>query len=124
VADNARHMNMFRTRAWAHGVDPDAYRAPPEGEVIYERLADLDGLGEVAGYALGSLEHFEELLGTYAQRAASGGDAEVIAAVRGDVAAMREELLPLAIAGRRRTAEAHELYRVRELVEVGSYGRD
>lgn len=122
VADNARHMNMFRARARAHGVDPDAYRAPAEGEVIYDRLTDIDGLDELAGYALGSLEHFEELLATYAERAAAGADAEVIAAVRADVAAMRAELLPLATATRR-TAEAHELYRVRELVEVGSYGR-
>lgn len=123
VADNARHMNMFRGRARAHGVDPDAYRAPAEGEVIYDRLAEIDGLDELAGYALGSLEHFEELLGAYAERAAAGADADVIAAVRADVAGMRAELLPLAVAGRRRTAEAHELYRVRELVEVGSYGR-
>jgi hypothetical protein len=28
VAANARHMNLFRARAIAHGVDPDAYVAP------------------------------------------------------------------------------------------------
>src|SRR6478672_9258667 len=32
VADNARHMLLFRRRAVAHGVDPDAYACPPEGE--------------------------------------------------------------------------------------------
>jgi hypothetical protein len=34
VATNARHMNLVRTRAIAHGVDPDAYVAPPEGDAI------------------------------------------------------------------------------------------
>jgi len=32
VAANARHMNLVRARAIAHGVDPDAYVAPREGE--------------------------------------------------------------------------------------------
>ena len=37
VADNARHMNLFRERAQAWGVDPDAYRAPEEGELLQVR---------------------------------------------------------------------------------------
>ena len=65
VADNARHMLLFRRRALAHGVDPDAYECPPEGEVIYERIDELDGLEELAGYALGSLDHFTQLLAVY-----------------------------------------------------------
>src|ERR1043165_8602787 len=51
-ADNAR------PRGIADGVDPDAYDPPREGEVIYERIDDLTGLDELAGYALGSLDHF------------------------------------------------------------------
>ena len=43
VADNARHMLLFRERALANGVDPDAYVPPPEGEAIYERIPELDG---------------------------------------------------------------------------------
>jgi len=43
VAINARHTVLFRERAIAHGVDPDAYICPPEGEQIYEQLAPLQG---------------------------------------------------------------------------------
>ena len=38
VADNARHMLLFRERALAYGVDPDAYDPPPEGKAVYERI--------------------------------------------------------------------------------------
>src|SRR5829696_7184642 len=62
VADSARHMMLFRERAAAHGVDPDAYVCPPEGEAIYERIADIGDLDELLGYALGSLDHFDQLL--------------------------------------------------------------
>jgi hypothetical protein len=121
VADNARHMLMFRERAAAHGVDPDAYDPPPEGEVIYERIDDLTGLEELAGYALGSLDHFSELLAVY-RAAADGEDGEAIDAVTADVQRMRRALAPLAGGdGERRAAEAHELYRVRELVETPRY---
>jgi hypothetical protein len=120
VADNARHMNLFRARAKAHGVDPDAYRAPREGEVIYERIEALRDLQELAGYAAGSLDHFAQLLDAYAVTA-SGEDARVIAAVRADVEQMRERLAPLAAGGHESAAEAHELYRRRELAETGRY---
>jgi hypothetical protein len=121
VADNARHMLLFRERAIAHGVDPDAYACPPEGEAIYERLDELDGLDELAGYALGSLDHFSQLLAVY-RDAADGEDRAAIDAVTADVRRMLAALGPLSGPdGGRRAAEAHELYRVRELVETPRY---
>src|SRR6185436_6217563 len=114
VADNAHHMMLFRERAIAHGVDPDAYDPPPEGEVIYERIDDLSGLEELAGYAIGSLDHFSQLLAVY-REAADGEDSA-------DVQRMLVALRPLeGPGGERRAAEAHELYRVRELVETPRY---
>lgn len=120
VADNARHMNLFRERALAWGVDPDAYRAPDEGEVIYERLDELGSFDEAAAYALGSLDHFAELLAVYGE-AADGEDAATIARVRADVDGMREQLRPLGAGAEHAAAEAHELYRVRELAETPRY---
>ena len=120
VANNARHMNLFRARALAHGVDPDAYVVPPEGEVIYERIEEMADLHALTGYAAGSLDHFAQLLATYAA-AARGADAEVIAAVTADNDAARRRLAPLAAGAESRAAEAHELYRRRELVETGAY---
>jgi hypothetical protein len=120
VADNARHMNLFRARALARGVDPDAYRAPTEGEVIYERLDGKGTFEEVAAYALGSLDHFAELLSVYGA-AARGEDAETVAAVRADVDRMRERLRPLGSHATDAEAEAHELYRLRELAETPRY---
>jgi hypothetical protein len=120
VADNARHAVLFRDRALAHGVDPDAYRCPAEGEVIYARLAELD-LEHSLAYALGSLEHFAELLSAYATDA-EGIDAEVIGTVRAETDVTIALLRPLieheatALAG-----EAHERYRRRELVETPLY---
>ena len=120
VADNARHMVLFRDRAVVHGVDPDAYSCPPAGEVIYERLAELD-LDESIAYALGSLEHFAELLGAYAS-AADGDDAAVIDTVRAETRQTIALLRPLVadvtspLAG-----EAHERYRRRELIETPLY---
>jgi hypothetical protein len=121
VADNARHMLLFRERALAHGVDPDAYDCPPEGEVIYERIDELNGLDELAGYALGSLDHFTQLLAVY-RGTAEGEDRATIDEVTADVRRMSAQLAPLtAGGGARRAAEAHELYRVRELVETPRY---
>ena len=121
VADNARHMNIFRERATAHGVDPDAYVAPAEGEAIYERLDALSELDDVAAYALGSLDHFAELLGVYAG-AARDGDRAAIDAVRCDVERMRAALRTrVGGHGGDHAAEAHELYRRRELVETPRY---
>ena len=121
VADNARHMMLFRERAIAHGVDPDAYDCPPEGEVIYERIDALVGLDELAGYALGSLDHFSQLLAVY-RAAADGEDRAAIDEVTADVRRMRTALAPLTAGeGARWAAEAHELYRVRELVETPRY---
>jgi hypothetical protein len=121
VASNARHMVLFRERALAHGVDPDAYVCPPEGELIYERLAPL-GAEETLAYALGSLEHFADLLAVYAEVARDGGDAQALAAVRADNDAavsrlseiIRQPAAPAA-------ATAHELYRLRELAETPLY---
>jgi hypothetical protein len=121
VADNARHMNLFRARAAAHGVDADRYAPPAEGEAIYERLDELATVEEIAGYALGSLDHFAELLEVYAV-AASADDMAAIAAVRADVDRARAALRARARGSREdRAAEAHELYRRRELVETPRY---
>jgi hypothetical protein len=120
VADNARHMVLFRDRAAANGVDPDAYNCPPEGEVIYERLAELD-LDESIAYALGSLEHFADLLAAYAQ-VAEGDDAAVVDTVRAETAQTIALLRPLIEAPVATLAsEAHERYRLRELVETPLY---
>jgi len=120
VADNARHMVLFRDRAVVHGVDPDAYSCPPAGEVIYERLAELD-LDQSIAYALGSLEHFAELLGAYA-RAADGDDAAVIDTVRAETQQTIALLRPLvADVTSPLTGEAHERYRRRELIETPLY---
>jgi hypothetical protein len=121
VATNARHMMLFRERAAANGSDPDAYTCPDEGEAIYERIPELRGADELVGYALGSLDHFAELLAVYRQ-AADGEDAETIDAVRADVDGARAELRARAGNGAVAAAdEAHELYRVRELAEVPLY---
>jgi len=121
VAVNARHMLLFRERAAANGTDPDAYVCPDEGEAIYVRIPELSGAGELMGYALGSLDHFAELLAVY-RAAADGGDAEAIDTVRADVEGARAQLRARAGAGARAAAdEAHELYRVRELAEVPLY---
>jgi hypothetical protein len=120
VADNARHMNLFRARAAAHGVEPDRYRCPPEGELIYTRIDDIRDVAGVAGYAAGSLGHFTELLDAYAA-AARGDDARIIAEVLADVERMRGRLAPLVAEGEAFESEAHELYRRRELVETRMY---
>jgi hypothetical protein len=121
VATNARHMLLFRERAAANGTDPDAYACPPEGEAIYDRIRALRGADELVGYALGSLDHFAELLGVYAG-AARDGDRAAIDAVRCDVERMRAALRTrVGGHGGDRAAEAHELYRRRELVETPRY---
>lgn len=120
VASNARHTVLFRERAAAHGVDPDGYVCPPEGEVIYERMAPLNS-DETLAYALGSLEHFADLLAVYAEVASDTRDVAVLAEVRADndrsIARLREVVAqPTAPA-----AHAHELYRLRELAETPLY---
>jgi hypothetical protein len=120
VAANARHMNLFRARAIAHGVDPDAYVAPPEGEAIYERIEIIDDFDELVAYAAGSLDHFGQLLDTYAARA-DGPDAATIAVVRADNTAALERLGALMTGPHSAAGDAHELYRRRELVETGLY---
>jgi len=122
VAVNARHMLLFRDRAAANGTDPDAYVCPDEGEAIYVRIPELSGAGELMGYALGSLDHFEQLLAVY-RAAADGDDAAAIDRVRADVARMRETLRPLVTSAPAKAGmdEAHELYRVREIVETALY---
>jgi hypothetical protein len=121
VADNARHMMIFRARAVAHGVDPDRYVCPPEGEAIYRRLAELTSLEELLGYAQGSLDHFDQLLAVY-RGAGEGEDRAAIDEVRADVGRMRAALAPMTGADTRRlAAEAHELYRLRELAETPRY---
>jgi hypothetical protein len=121
VADNARHMMLFRERAIAHGVDPDAYSCPDAGEAIYTRLDELDSLDEQFGYALGSLDHFSQLLAVY-RAVADGEDAVALDSVIADVDRMRDVLRPLCGSGAEQlAAEAHELYRVRELVETPLY---
>jgi hypothetical protein len=123
IATNARHMMLFRERAATNGTDPDAYVCPDEGEAIYERIPGLLGAEELAGYALGSLDHFAELLTVYRQ-AADGADADAIDTVRADVDDARAQLRARARdKADALAAEAHELYRVRELAEVPLYAR-
>ena len=105
VAANARHMNLFRARAIAHGVDPDAYIAPPEGEAIYERIEIIDDFDELIAYAAG----------------AEGDDAETIAIVAADNERARDRLDALMLRPHSAAFDAHELYRLRELVETGLY---
>jgi hypothetical protein len=121
VADNARHMLLFREQAAALGADPDAYRVPPEGEAIYDRLAELEDAREIAAFALGSLEHFGELLAAY-RTAADPASAGVIDSVAADVDEHRAALRRLlgGDPGSLRL-EAKRMYEARELVEVGSY---
>jgi hypothetical protein len=120
VHQNARHAALFRERAIAHGVDPDLYVCPPEGEATYDRMP-LD-TEETLAYALGSLEHFADLLSVYADLAELPADADVLAAVRADndraVARLREIVVH---SGNGAAAAAHELYRVRELAEAPLY---
>ena len=121
VSQNARHMVLFRERAIAHEVDPDRYVCPPEGELIYERMAPLSE-DETLAYALGSLEHFADLLAVYAKSAEHDRDAEVLDEVRADndraIVRLREFVHhPAAPAA----ADAHELYRLRELAEAPLY---
>jgi hypothetical protein len=119
VADNARHMMLFRERAAALGIDPDAYACPPEGEAIYERIPELESVDDLLGYALGSLEHFDQLLSVY-RAAAVGADAAAIDEVRADVRRACDDLRARGAAALL-AAEAHERYRVRELVETPLY---
>jgi hypothetical protein len=120
VHNNARHARLFRERAIEHGVDPDLYVCPPEGEATYDGMPyDSD---ETLAYALGSLEHFRDLLAVYAVLAESPADAEVLAEVRADndraIVQLREFVGHDATSA---TAAAHELYRVRELAEAPLY---
>jgi hypothetical protein len=120
VAVNARHMNLFRARAIAHGVDPDAYVAPREGEAIYERIEVIEDFDELVAYAAGSLDHFGQLLETYAATA-EGDDAAIIAVVSADNAMALAQLAALMTGPHSAAGDAHELYRRRELVETGLY---
>jgi hypothetical protein len=120
VSENARHLTLFRERAIGLGVDPDAYVCPPEGAAIYEPIRELR-TDELLGYALGSLEHFAELLAVYGEFA-SGVDAEVIAAVRiNNERTISRLRVPVGEAEERVKAEAHERYRRRELAETRFY---
>ena len=123
VHQNARHMVLFRDRAAAHGVDPDLYVCPPEGHVIYDQLEPLE-TDDTLAYALGSLEHFADLLMVYAEVAELERDIEAVAEVRADnnraIAQLRDVLGdPGATATA--AATAHELYRLRELAEAPLY---
>ncbi len=120
VHQNARHARLFRERAIAHGVDPDLYVCPPEGEATYDGMPH--DTGETLAYALGSIEHFGDLLAVYSEVAELPADAEVLAEVRADndraVAELRELV---GQTGNGAAATAHELYRVRELAEAPLY---
>ena len=120
VHQNARHAVLFRERAIAHGGDPDRYVCPPEGEATYDGMPlDTD---QTLAYALGSLEHFGDLLSVYAEVAELPADADALAEVRADndraVARLRDVV---GHSGNGATAAAHELYRVRELAEAPLY---
>jgi hypothetical protein len=120
VHNNARHARLFRERAIAHGVNPDLYVCPPEGEATYHGMPHETD--ETLAYALGSLEHFADLLAVYGEVAESLADAEVLSEVRADndraIARLRELV---GASGSSAAATAHELYRVRELAEAPLY---
>jgi len=120
VGLNAKHVVLFRERAAAHGVDPDAYVCPPEGEIIYERMAPLS-TDETLAYALGSLEHFADLLAVYSEVAADERDATVLAEVRADNDHSIARLRDVVATDMAPAADAHELYRLRELAETPLY---
>ena len=122
VADNARHAVLFRSRAIIHGLDPDAYVCPPEGDAIYARLAEITDPHATLAYSLGSLDHFAQLLAVYADAADDPEDLRVVEQVAVDNDRARE--LIRVLVGDRAAAgveEAHELYRVRELAETPGY---
>ena len=120
VHNNARHARLFRERAIDHGVNPDLYVCPPEGEATYDGMPH--DTNATLAYALGSLEHFGDLLAVYAEVAESLADAEVLSDVRADndraIAQLRELV---GHDGSSAAATAHELYRVRELAEAPLY---
>jgi hypothetical protein len=120
VHNNARHARLFRERAIEHGVNPDLYVCPPEGEATYDGMPyDTD---ETFAYALGSLEHFGDLLAVYAEVAESFADAAVLSEVRGDNDRAIAQLRGIvARSDSSAAATAHELYRVRELAEAPLY---
>ncbi len=122
VADNARHGVLFRSRAIAHGLDPDDYVCPPEGDAIYARLAEISDPDATLAYSLGSLDHFAQLLAVYADAADDPEDLVVIRQVGADNDRARE-LIRVLVGDRAVAAadEAHELYRVRELAETPGY---
>lgn len=121
VGDNGRHMLLFRARARALGANPDDYRAPPTGAVIYERLESLTDASDMAAFALGSLDHFRELLAIY-RGVADGASWAVIDLVMRDVDEHRALLARLLTTGSEALrAEAERLYEARELVEVERY---
>ena len=120
VHQNAKHLVLFRERALAHGINPDLYVCPPEGRAIYEQMAPLD-VDETLAYALGSLEHFADLLAGYADVAELEGDARVLADVRADNDRAIAQLRKLVGRPGAAAAMAHELYRVRELAETPLY---
>lgn len=121
VGDNARHMLLLRERASALGADPDGYRAPREGEAIYDRLEELTDPANIAAFALGSLDHFRALLLIY-RGVADGTTAAVIDQVLADVEEHRGLLRGLlGGSGEAHRAEAEGLYEARELVEVEGY---
>jgi hypothetical protein len=120
VHNNARHARLFRERATEHGINPDLYVCPPEGEATYDGMPhDTD---ETLAYALGSLEHFADLLAVYAEVAESPADTHVLSEVRGDndraIAKLRQLVSD---SDSDAAATAHELYRVRELAEAPLY---
>ena len=86
VADNARHMLLFRSARAPTASTPTPTTARREGEAIYERIDELGGARRAAGYALGSLDHFTELLAVY-RAAADGEDRATIDEVTADVRA-------------------------------------
>ena len=119
VHNNARHARLFRERAIEHGVDPDLYVCPPEGEATYDGMPhDTD---ETLAYALGSLEHFADLLAVYAEAADAEQDAAVLAEVRADNENAIVRLRTIVAEPMGPAADAHELYRLRELAETPLY---
>ena len=121
VADNARHMMLFRERGPLTASIPT-----PTSARLRARRSTSASKGSIRSTSCsstrsGSLDHFDQLLDVYGA-AAGSEDAAALAVVRTDVARMRAALRPFCgPESERLAAEAHELYRRRELVETPLY---
>ena len=99
-------------------VVPDGVEVRPGAAVVAFDVLFIRPYGSLA--VADPLDHFGQLLDTYAA-GAEGEDAAPIATVSADNDRARRRLATLMLAPHSAAFDAHELYRVRELVETGLY---